>query len=162
MKHASHRTLAALHPLLVELRTIGALVERSPGIFYVKGRAFLHFHEDDDGVFADVKLDGVKFERRRVASPDERMALVLAVRASMARAVAALPAESPGLDELQATVQRMEAHLSALPGAPVAALMVAYRRLCARFEHDLRASPRDVALAKASALMLVQAAVRSD
>ena len=29
-----------------------------PGVFYLKSRAFLHFHDDPSGVFADVRLAG--------------------------------------------------------------------------------------------------------
>ncbi len=58
--------------------------------------------------------------------------------------------------ELAATVQRMEARLDA--SATARGLMTHYRRLAERFEHDLGGSRRDVELAKASALMLVQAA----
>lgn len=32
------------------------LRERRPGIFELKSRAFLHFHDDPSGIFADVRL----------------------------------------------------------------------------------------------------------
>ena len=67
MKHAGPVTLAQLAPLLKRLRSIEGLVERRPGVFYLRGRAFLHFHEDPAGVFADVRVDGDEF--RRVALP---------------------------------------------------------------------------------------------
>jgi hypothetical protein len=38
------------------------MVERRPGVFYVKGKAFLHFHEDPAGIFADIKI-GNDWER---------------------------------------------------------------------------------------------------
>jgi hypothetical protein len=59
--------------------------------------------------------------------------------------------------DLTAAVARMEARLAAHPSPAVAALLRHYRRLCERFEADLGASRRDVLLAQASALMLVQA-----
>ncbi len=62
-----------------------------------------------------------------------------------------------GLAELQATVRRMESRLSAVQHVKVEQLMRLYAELCLRFEADLSATPRDLALAKASALMLVQA-----
>jgi hypothetical protein len=65
-------------------------------------------------------------------------------------------------DELAATVQRMEASLSADRLASVQQLMQLYRLVAARFEQDLAASARDASLAKASALMLVQAAARAE
>jgi hypothetical protein len=61
------------------------------------------------------------------------------------------------LDELAATVARMEARLQASESPAVLRAFELYRRLVPRFEADLRAAERDVALAKASALMLVQA-----
>jgi DNA-directed RNA polymerase subunit RPC12/RpoP len=57
--------------------------------------------------------------------------------------------------ELLETVARMEARLRADPA--VASLMSHFSSLAARFELDLARSQRDVALAKASALVLVQA-----
>ena len=35
-----------------------ASIEKSPGVFYRSRRAFLHFHEDGDDIYADVRLDG--------------------------------------------------------------------------------------------------------
>jgi hypothetical protein len=78
MKHAGVEALDALTDLLSTLRTRTALVERRPGIFYVKGKAFLHFHEDHAGLFADLR-DGGDWRRCPVNAPDERAALVGAV-----------------------------------------------------------------------------------
>ena len=55
MKHASQKTLENLDNVLRQLRAHRALVERTPGSFYFKSKAFLHFHEDPTGLFADVK-----------------------------------------------------------------------------------------------------------
>lgn len=63
MKHASSETLQSLLPLLEQLRKLPDLTERKPGIFYRKSAAFLHFHEDSQGIFADVKLGGRNFTR---------------------------------------------------------------------------------------------------
>ena len=57
--------------------------------------------------------------------------------------------------ELSATIDRMESRL--FGGAPESALFAVYRDVTVRFERDLVASSRDVALAKASALMVFQA-----
>ncbi len=59
--------------------------------------------------------------------------------------------------ELAATVARMEARLGSIQGAAAEALMTHYAALARRFEADLTSSSRDVLLARASALMLVQA-----
>lgn len=58
----------------------------------------------------------------------------------------------PDLAEIEATVARMEARYRSetLAAAP----MTAYDRVCARFAADL-AEPRDLALAKSAALMMV-------
>jgi hypothetical protein len=64
--------------------------------------------------------------------------------------------------ELAATVTRMEAALSTSRSPAVQHLMGQYRTLAARFERDLASSARDISLAKAGALMLVQAAARAD
>jgi hypothetical protein len=57
MKHAGTDALSALNGVLETVRTRPSLVERSPGIFYRRGRAFLHFHEDRAGLFADLRDD---------------------------------------------------------------------------------------------------------
>lgn len=79
MKHASAATLQALAPLLMQLRTLPGLVERKPGIFYLRAHAFLHFHEDAAGLFADVKLDGKQFERHAVSTPAQQHTLLTVV-----------------------------------------------------------------------------------
>jgi len=55
-----------------------ALVEKRPGIFYVSGKAFLHFHEDPAGLFADLRLGGDS-QRFPVNSPEEQAALLAAI-----------------------------------------------------------------------------------
>ncbi len=56
MKHASEVTLDQLEDLLFELRRIPGLKEKKRGVFYRAASAFLHFHEDPAGLFADVRL----------------------------------------------------------------------------------------------------------
>jgi hypothetical protein len=80
MRHITPARLPDIEPLLGELRCIDGLQERTPGIFYVRSRAFLHFHEDGDDIYADVRLDGDDFDRRRVTTRAEQRALVSAVR----------------------------------------------------------------------------------
>ena len=55
MKHATPIALDALEPLLEQVRSLGKLTERKRGLFYAKSQAFLHFHEDPAGFFADVR-----------------------------------------------------------------------------------------------------------
>jgi len=75
MKHASAATLHRIERLLAELRALPGLKERSAGTFYRGGTAFLHFHEDPAGIFADVKV-GRDWTRRPVNSETARARLV--------------------------------------------------------------------------------------
>lgn len=81
MKHAGEAALDALEPVLAAVRAAGmpALVERSRGTFYRRGSAILHFHEDEAGLFADLKVDGA-WSRARVVTARERAAFLAAVR----------------------------------------------------------------------------------
>jgi hypothetical protein len=63
MKHATEQALSTMSGLLEELRALPGLRERKPGVFYYKSRAFLHFHEDGDRIYADVRLEGSEFDR---------------------------------------------------------------------------------------------------
>ena len=77
MKHAGAAALDRLEPLLARLRALPGLKEKARGTFYVKSRAFLHFHEDPAGLFADVRAQGgADFERVRVETDAERAALL--------------------------------------------------------------------------------------
>ena len=84
MKHAGTAAFAALRDLLQSLRTRTALVERRPGIFYVSGKAFLHFHEDPAGLFADLRL-GSDWGRFPVNSPGERAELLAVIDGTQCR-----------------------------------------------------------------------------
>ena len=63
--------------------------------------------------------------------------------------------------ELVTTIARMEMRLGAVKNPAVESLMFHYFSVAKRFESDLASSHRDIALAKASALMLVQAAAEA-
>jgi hypothetical protein len=81
MKHASPATLDALEPLLADLRSLPGLAEKSRGVFYRRGRAFLHFHEDPKGLFGDIRdADGRDFERIDVTEATGRGRLLAAAR----------------------------------------------------------------------------------
>jgi len=75
MRHATAEALDELEPLLQSIRLLPGLKETSRGVFYRKGRAFLHFHEDPAGLFADLRT-GADFQRRCVNAPEDRMALL--------------------------------------------------------------------------------------
>ena len=68
MRHARDQDLDRIEDLLVLLRALPGLVEKKRGVFYRKSRAFLHFHEDPKGMFADI------------SDPDERIDVTDAAR----------------------------------------------------------------------------------
>ena len=49
MKHATPECLDGLEPLLEEIRRHTTLKERARGVFYLRSRAMLHFHEESGG-----------------------------------------------------------------------------------------------------------------
>jgi hypothetical protein len=79
MKHAGEAALDALEPLLREMRLLPALTEKKRGVFYRKRDAFLHFHEDVAGLFADLKVGG-DYRRFRVSTTAERKAFLTAAK----------------------------------------------------------------------------------
>jgi hypothetical protein len=78
MKHADAAALAALCDVIENLRRRPVLVEKKLGIFYTKGRAFLHFHNDPTGLFADLRR-GAEWQRFPVNDPEECTTLLAAV-----------------------------------------------------------------------------------
>jgi len=64
-------------------------------------------------------------------------------------------------EELRATVERMQARLAVLADPSLIEPRRIYEELVPRFEQDLGASPRDVALAKSAALMVLQALAKA-
>lgn len=82
MRHATDVALDALEPLLRDLRSIDALRERKRGVFYRRSQAFLHFHEDAAGFFADVRVDS-GWTRLDVTRARDRSALLRLVRRAL-------------------------------------------------------------------------------
>jgi hypothetical protein len=77
MRHARDEDLDRLEPLLAELRVLPGLTEKKRGTFYRKSRAFLHFHEDPKGLFADIRDVGDRdFERIDVTGEAGRAKLL--------------------------------------------------------------------------------------
>jgi len=83
MRHATPPALDRLEPLLAGLRGFAALREKKRGTFYRGSSAFLHFHEDPAGLFADVKLAGAEFTRLPATSAAEQRAVLSAVRRAL-------------------------------------------------------------------------------
>jgi hypothetical protein len=86
VKHAAAETLAILDDLLRQVRKFEELTEKKPGIFYRRSIAFLHFHEDTSGIFADVKV-GKAYTRVRVSTIAERRRLIGIVKHSLANLI---------------------------------------------------------------------------
>ena len=82
MRHATPVALDALEPLLVKLRAVDGLTERKRGSFYRGSRAFLHFHEDPAGFFADARL-GPAWSRLKVTTPAQQRELLKRVKAAL-------------------------------------------------------------------------------
>ncbi len=84
MKHAGSEALDRLEPLLARVRALPGLVEKKRGTFYRKSRAFLHFHEDPKGLFADIRPgDGADFDRIEVTTEAGADALVAMAKAAL-------------------------------------------------------------------------------
>ena len=83
MRHATPVDLAEIDDLVRALRATDGLVEKRPGAFSYRSRAFLHFHADAAGLYADVRLQGDHFERRAVHTRAQRNELVRDVRAAV-------------------------------------------------------------------------------
>jgi hypothetical protein len=79
MKHAGAAALDVLEPLVAKIRRYPQLKEKKRGIFYRKGKSFLHFHEDPAGLFADL-FDGPTSWRLCVSKPVEQRALLAKIK----------------------------------------------------------------------------------
>jgi hypothetical protein len=78
VKHAGHTALQSLEGLLEQVRQRTALKEKKHGIFYLKSKSFLHFHEDPAGLFADLG-SGADLDRYPVNTEREWNALLAAI-----------------------------------------------------------------------------------
>jgi hypothetical protein len=86
MKHATETALERISDLLEEVRVKGgvkdSLREKKTGVFYRGSKAFLHFHEDPAGMFADLRV-GEEFERFAVNSAEERRLFLSAIERAL-------------------------------------------------------------------------------
>jgi hypothetical protein len=82
VRHADAAALDRLEPMLDQLRSIPELKEVRRGVFYRRSKAFIHFHDDAAGLYADVRL-GEDFERHRVETEDERRYVVIEIRTAL-------------------------------------------------------------------------------
>jgi hypothetical protein len=79
VRHARSDGLDQVEPFLRRLRALPGLVEKKRGVFYRQSKAFLHFHEDPSGLFADVRL-AEDFERFRVETDEEQDAVLARIQ----------------------------------------------------------------------------------
>ncbi len=85
MKHATLAALATLEPILQRLRAYPQLKERRHGVFYLRSRAFLHFHEDPAGLFADIRPPTEPdFIRLEIKAADAGANLIVLVKRALA------------------------------------------------------------------------------
>lgn len=55
MGRCKYEKLKDIEPALNQIRKFADLKEPKPGIFYIKSQGFMHFHEKDEKIWADVK-----------------------------------------------------------------------------------------------------------
>jgi hypothetical protein len=85
MARASPHALDRIEVLLAAIRGLAGLTEKSRGVFYRNSAAYLHFHEEDGAVLADLKTrPGGAFVRFALSTDTERCAFLKAVRDSAA------------------------------------------------------------------------------
>ena len=75
-----------LDKLVDALRSTEGLTAKGKTLttFYIGSRPFLHFHDDADGLRADVKWDGRHFAREPVETHAQRVDLIKRVHAHLA------------------------------------------------------------------------------
>lgn len=77
MARAGAEALQKLLPVLRQLREIKGVREEKPGIFYARREAFIHFHDEDGKLHADLKKPGgAGFDRYPLDSAAEQRKLV--------------------------------------------------------------------------------------
>jgi hypothetical protein len=76
LKHATNSSLDKLETLLGQLHQQTSLKEKKRGIFYRKSVAWLHFHEDPAGLFADLRSGQDSWERFPVNTAAEYASLL--------------------------------------------------------------------------------------
>ena len=83
MAHCPPELLADLADLLSEVRAWAGVIEKSPGVFYVRRRPFLHFHRlEGSRRRADIKghADWLSVDLPRPLPATTRRALLRALR----------------------------------------------------------------------------------
>jgi hypothetical protein len=77
MAHADAKALETLLPLLRQLRDIKGVKEARPGVFHCRGTPFIHFHDEQGALHAELKkAGGSGFDRYPLATPAAQRKLV--------------------------------------------------------------------------------------
>jgi hypothetical protein len=77
MGHPDAQALQPVAMLLRQLRELKGLREIKPGVYHLKGSAFLHFHDDAGAMMADLKkAGGSGWDRYPVDTPAAQRKLV--------------------------------------------------------------------------------------
>ncbi|MDB5033617.1 MAG: hypothetical protein JWQ98_858 [Chlorobi bacterium] len=82
VKHAGSKALDSIGELLEMIRAHAGLSEKTRGVFYRRSRAFLHFHEDPAGIFADIRPEDI-WLRYPAGTAAERATLLGVIRGAM-------------------------------------------------------------------------------
>jgi hypothetical protein len=83
VKHATGEALGRLSELLAQIRLREGLKEKTLGVFYRRSKAFLHFHEDPAGLFADLRA-AEAFTRFPVSTAPDQEKLLAAIDRALA------------------------------------------------------------------------------
>lgn len=87
MGRCKYEKLIALEPAFDQIRQWKDIKEPKSGIFYLKSQGFLHFHDDGEKIWADIK-DGEHWGKPVVVpSPVTKKFLTTFVKESQARYV---------------------------------------------------------------------------
>ena len=79
MRHANDEDLNRIDPLLgrIRLMATSGFIERKRGVFYLRGRATLHFHEHAGEILADIRIYD-DFERMTLRDDGAQLLAALA------------------------------------------------------------------------------------
>ncbi len=93
MSRPAPETFDYIEPLLRRLRGVEGLTEKSRGVFYIKSKAFLHFHGHPGAAVADLKMRD-DWDRFPINSKRDQSALLKLVENHMSA-----KADGPRLNE---------------------------------------------------------------
>ena len=82
MKHAGDAVLDRVDELLTQIRKQAGLKEKKRGVFYRGASAFLHFHENPAGLFADLRMNA-GWERIPVQMRVQKRALLAKINGEL-------------------------------------------------------------------------------